>query len=77
MLDLKSTHQIPVKPPPEQVDITGFNVLLNACKPAMLEARPPMKLNVVRDAGRNGKAKNIPTKPAVKNPHAKAGKIIL
>ncbi|KAI8915692.1 hypothetical protein EDD86DRAFT_186390 [Gorgonomyces haynaldii] len=33
----------------ERVDITGFNVLLNACKPSILEAKPPVRLNVVHD----------------------------
>jgi hypothetical protein len=32
-----------------ETDITGFSVLLNACKPAILETRPPMRLNVVRE----------------------------
>ena len=41
-------------PPIPEIDITGFNVLLNACKPAILEARPPMKLNVVKEMGRLG-----------------------
>lgn len=36
----------------QDADITGFNVLLNACKPAIFEARPPIKLNVVRDSHR-------------------------
>ncbi|KAJ3355283.1 hypothetical protein HDU91_005684 [Kappamyces sp. JEL0680] len=35
-----------------EADISGFNVLLNACKPAILEARPPMKLNVVKEVTR-------------------------
>jgi hypothetical protein len=69
-LDSKSTYQIPPKPPIEPVDITGFNVLLNACKPAMLEARPPMKLNVVKDTNRNGNGLYIPENPVGKNPRA-------
>ena len=32
-----------------ETDITGFSVLLNACKPSILETRPPMRLNVVRE----------------------------
>jgi hypothetical protein len=28
------------------VDTTGFNILLNACKPTILEAKPPMKLSM-------------------------------
>jgi hypothetical protein len=39
-------------PPIPETDVSGFNVLLNACKPAILEARPPMKLNVVKEMGR-------------------------
>jgi hypothetical protein len=66
-------YQIPTKPPVESVDITGFNVLLNACKPAMLEARPPMKLNVVKDTNRNGNTVNVPENPVVKNPRADKG----
>lgn len=30
-------------------DIAGFNVLLNACKPAILETKPLMRLNVVQE----------------------------
>lgn len=41
--------QKPKPPPIPDTDVSGFNVLLNACKPAILEARPPMKLNVVKD----------------------------
>ena len=41
--------QKPKAPPIPDTDVSGFNVLLNACKPAILEARPPMKLNVVKD----------------------------
>ncbi|KAI8902648.1 hypothetical protein BC833DRAFT_572791 [Globomyces pollinis-pini] len=30
-------------------DISGFNVLLNACKPSILESKPAMRLNVVKE----------------------------
>ncbi|KAI8927783.1 hypothetical protein BC831DRAFT_451051 [Entophlyctis helioformis] len=33
----------------ERVDISGFDVLLNACKPSILEAKPPVRLNVVHE----------------------------
>ncbi len=52
------------------VDISGFHVLLNACKPAILEARPPMKLNVVKEVTRGlgvGGLVTIPDKKKKKN----------
>ncbi|KAJ8324145.1 hypothetical protein O5D80_007351 [Batrachochytrium dendrobatidis] len=33
----------------EKVDTSGFDVLLNACKPSILEAKPPVRLNVVHE----------------------------
>jgi hypothetical protein len=35
-----------------ETDISGFNVLLNACKPTILETRPPIRLNVVKEIGK-------------------------
>lgn len=42
----------------ERVDISGFNVLLNACKPSILEAKPPVRLNVMNDAMPGGAKSN-------------------
>ena len=33
----------------DRVDVSGFDVLLNACKPSILEAKPPVRLNVVHE----------------------------
>ncbi|KAH6572433.1 hypothetical protein BASA62_003372 [Batrachochytrium salamandrivorans] len=33
----------------ERVDTSGFDVLLNACKPTILEAKPPVRLNVIHE----------------------------
>ena len=66
---------VPSNPIIPEIDITGFNVLLNACKPAILEARPPMKLNVVKEVGRSGSL-SIPQHPDTqsrKNKNSKTG----
>lgn len=46
-----------------ETDISGFNVLLNACKPTILEARPPMRLNVVKEMEKQNDSK--PTKKGI------------
>ena len=33
----------------EAVDIGGLDVLLNACKPTLLDSKPPIRLNVVQE----------------------------
>ncbi|TPX63296.1 hypothetical protein SpCBS45565_g06746 [Spizellomyces sp. 'palustris'] len=42
----------PIEPSDTQrpVDIEGFDILLNACKPSILEAKPSVRLNIVREA---------------------------
>ena len=50
--ELDEKHGDILRKPKETVleaDISGFNVLLNACKPSILETRPQMRLNVVKE----------------------------
>jgi hypothetical protein len=51
-LDEKYGENRRPKEQPIETDISGFNVLLNACKPTILETRPPMRLNVIREIGK-------------------------
>ena len=34
----------------EATDVGGLDVLLNACKPTLLDSKPPIRLNVIQEA---------------------------
>jgi hypothetical protein len=55
-LDEKYGENRRPKEQPIETDISGFNVLLNACKPTILETRPPMRLNVIREIGKRAES---------------------
>ena len=52
--DLEPDHPDPDRcyqvPAHEVVDIGGLDVLLNACKPTLLDAKPPIRLNVIQES---------------------------
>lgn len=52
--DLDPDHPDPDRPLAvpmhEATDVGGLDVLLNACKPTLLDAKPPIRLNVVQEA---------------------------
>lgn len=52
--DLDPDHPDPDRcfqvPSHELVDIGGLDVLLNACKPTLLDAKPPIRLNVIQES---------------------------
>lgn len=52
-------------PAHEMVDVGGLDVLLNACKPTLLDAKPPIRLNVVQESN--------PPEALLKNLHRTLG----